>query len=129
MSGFGWPDYLDLAKRLSAQTGDEAALRSAISRAYYAAYGMAHGRLVQHRCLLSGSNLHRQVWRAYQGSDDGACRRVGALGFLLCDRRNAADYSNPVAFAVDLEVLTCLAFPDELLRLLDSLDPKESCCR
>ncbi len=38
---FVWTDYLVLAERLAARDADEAALRTAISRAYYAAYHRA----------------------------------------------------------------------------------------
>jgi hypothetical protein len=44
---FDWSRYLDLADELARRVSDEAAERSAISRAYYAAFGMSRRHLVQ----------------------------------------------------------------------------------
>ena len=41
MTPFDWTGFLTLAERLATDTGDEAAQRTAISRAYYAAYHAA----------------------------------------------------------------------------------------
>ncbi len=43
---FEWEDFLDVAQALERQSDSEAALRSAISRAYYAVLGIAHERLI-----------------------------------------------------------------------------------
>ena len=84
---FDWTAYLDLARELAKQTDNEAALRSAISRAYYAAFGMAHRRLVQHNCQLPTDRLHHHVWATYRDANQLDCRRIGVRGFALRDRR------------------------------------------
>ena len=38
---FDWNQYLTLANKLALSSGDEASLRSAISRAYYCAFNLA----------------------------------------------------------------------------------------
>lgn len=43
---FEWDQFLDLARQLGKQTDSEAALRSAISRAYYAVLGIAYLQLI-----------------------------------------------------------------------------------
>ena len=41
MEDYNWWEFLRLAQSLASDTTDEASLRSAISRAYYAAHGTA----------------------------------------------------------------------------------------
>jgi hypothetical protein len=63
---FQWDEYLALAKELS-QKGGEAATRSAISRAYYAAYHAAR----RHRACrnaLATRGSHGDVWNTLRGS-------------------------------------------------------------
>lgn len=124
---FDWPDYLDFARRIAAETDNEAALRTAISRAYYAVFNFALERLVEHGFIPGGPDPHRRVWRAYQSSDNPDCRRIGAIGFLLRDRRNVADYRRHVTVDIPAEVMTSLAFADRLFQLLDQIDPAEGC--
>ena len=38
---FDWNRYLELAKKLSAATEDDASLRSAVSRSYYCIFNLA----------------------------------------------------------------------------------------
>lgn len=66
MAAFDWTQYLVFAKELSGRT-DEAALRSAISRAYYAAFNRARAY-----CIAKGipvpesldNTSHKAVWDA-----------------------------------------------------------------
>ena len=53
--GFEWSKYLELAEEL-VQLDDEAALRSAVSRAYYAVYGKARGHLQNKGITISKSH-------------------------------------------------------------------------
>ena len=91
---FDWDDYLGLAERLAQDSGDEPALRSAISRAYYSAYHAA-ARFVRERGLLVGSHSHLAVWRAVAEQAGGAGSRLGVLGHRLKESRIEADYRTP----------------------------------
>lgn len=93
---FDWSQFLVLAEELAAQSDNEAALRSAVSRAYYAAFCSAREHLLNthilyrirtHRPRLS----HRTVWRTYQRDID---RRIGMDGNRLRELRNLVDYED-----------------------------------
>ncbi len=64
---FDWRDYLSLGQELS-QRQDEAAQRSAISRAYYAAFCCARVYLERHGVAFStmGQDSHTLVWKQFQ---------------------------------------------------------------
>ena len=103
---FDWTDYLVLAEELG-QRGDEASLRSAISRAYYAAYGMARDRLRQTGVAIRTSD-HKWLWDSYRDSTNNQSRMVGVNGDRLRVERNRADYDaefpglgSSVAIAID----------------------------
>lgn len=99
---FKWEHYLDLADELAAsQAAGEAKLRSAISRAYYAAFHVAMRFLQdnkQYTPTLSGKD-HGNVWRMYKtGPGTGIERRqIGNRGFQLLRDREQADYRVPLA--------------------------------
>lgn len=57
---FRWLDFLTLGERLSLTADDEAALRTAISRAYYAAYHEA-AAFVRSEGLLRRQHSHQAV--------------------------------------------------------------------
>ena len=77
---FDWSSYLDLADELAAFT-EEAAQRSAISRAYYAALGKAR-EFLEHdgRAFTSTENIHYLVWQALFDSEDDRRYYIGVDG-------------------------------------------------
>jgi uncharacterized protein (UPF0332 family) len=90
---FGWEDYLSLANDLSKDQNNEAALRSAVSRAYYAAFNIAKDFLNKNGAEISEStpSVHHKVWNEF--------RRRGRTGLTvytngdrLKKRRGDADY-------------------------------------
>ena len=81
MTVFDWRDYLHLAERLSARQSDEAAHRTAISRAYYAAYHVA-AAYARRTGLLLGRHTHERVWEAFTVASDPDLATVGRLGKL-----------------------------------------------
>jgi uncharacterized protein (UPF0332 family) len=95
---FDWMDFLGLAQELSAQTDApsyrDARLRSAISRAYYAAYHHAREYLAK-RGEYRPSNadhLHLYVRDVFRNSKDSARQKIGNnLDRLRLDRTEA-DY-------------------------------------
>ena len=93
---FEWTEFLTLAKEL-AQRSDEAALRSAVSRAYYAAFGKARALLMAEGVpLVSDATDHARVWEAFRSSSDDVRYYIGVDGMALRNNRNRADYDAEV---------------------------------
>ncbi len=94
---FNWADYLDLADNLLGQA-NEAAFRSAVSRAYYAAYNRALQKLIEESLIYrtdpSEPHKHKAIWDRYLDSADFPRRRVGLDGDRLRKSRTDADYNN-----------------------------------
>lgn len=91
---FDWNEFLDLAEHLTREPAGEAALRSAISRAYYAAYHAA-ASFVRAEGLLTTGHTHARVWAVLSSSPDFAHAEVGGKGERLKTLRVDADYRNP----------------------------------
>jgi uncharacterized protein (UPF0332 family) len=100
---FDWQDFLRVAEDLAAR-GDEAALRSAISRAYYAAFCSARNYLrdVQGRTIPKTGAAHRIVWDEFEAGSDNSRRQVATLGVRLRRSRNRADYDDELARVADI---------------------------
>jgi uncharacterized protein (UPF0332 family) len=81
-------EFLRLAEELAKRGHDEAALRSAISRAYYAAYWVARRFLFGAGIRVQG---HIEIWNAFRQLDEAAWK-TGENGSLLRRSRNSADY-------------------------------------
>lgn len=92
---FDWTEYLAVADRLLADAPDEGALRSAISRAYYAVYHAA-ATFVRTSGILRRGHSHRRVWSALANDVDPARAAVGARGDQLRQVRTDADYRDRV---------------------------------
>ncbi len=91
---FDWRGYFDLAKELS-EREDEAALRSAISRAYYAAFCSAQIKVQQRAPDLireQGQGSHELVWRWFKRQNNRSLNEIGTWGLRLRDDRVSADY-------------------------------------
>lgn len=89
---FDWTEYTRLAEELRTR-GDEASLRSAISRAYYSVYHQARDYLLAEGIQLSKTDSsHKVVWNRYKGIGGASCRAVGLNGERLNDNRTQADY-------------------------------------
>lgn len=91
---FDWVEYLYLARELAARN-EEASQRSAISRAYYAAFCSARNWL-SHRGMPipPTSDAHTFVWQAFEMQADRPKRAVGQLGRRLRRARTQADYED-----------------------------------
>src|SRR5687768_12510617 len=91
---FDWRSFLDIADELAART-DEAALRTAIGRAYYTVLGVAADTLpAAERATVNPRNAHDRIWELYALSSIAACRQLGNLGYRLRGRRRVADYNS-----------------------------------
>jgi len=99
---FEWSDYLELARELAGQTaspaGTEARLRSAISRAYYAAFCKCRNHLPDVGTQLpQGPAIHQFVRDEFKDSTDKKRKKIGNdLDRLRADR-NKADYDDSIS--------------------------------
>jgi uncharacterized protein (UPF0332 family) len=99
---FDWLEYLSLAHELvSLSTGapsQEARLRSAISRAYYAAFKMAFAYLRARdiSIVFGKTDIHTYVLEKFKYSPDRAHREVGVNLDRLRRERNKADYDDSI---------------------------------
>ncbi len=120
---FDWSDYRTLAETLKQQP-DEAARRSAISRAYYFAYHQALRHLTeQHQFQVSEDKpAHDQVWREF--SRQGlSYREVWNKGDRLKKLRVEADYR--ATATLDAEATTlALKLADRICACLQQLQSK-----
>lgn len=95
---FDWIEFLNIAKELSEDknlhSSQEAKLRCAISRAYYAVYHKA--RKIVLPSQVKGFGSHQQVIDTLQESDDAARRKLGADLNRLKGKRHKADYVDRV---------------------------------
>lgn len=93
---FDWADYLTLADELASRTGDEAAERTAVNRAYYAAFGVARRHLIRSGVAIPRIGAaHTHVWTSFHDTPDLTQRRIANLGRRLLRRRRRADYDDP----------------------------------
>jgi hypothetical protein len=92
MQPFDRSEYLRLARDLAGRPDDDAALRSAISRADYAAYGRAAAYLVARGEFADRAVTHLGVWAVFKDLPEPARREIWTLGLRLKDQRVKADY-------------------------------------
>jgi hypothetical protein len=92
---FSWEEYLVLAKELSRKSG-EAAMRSAISRAYYAAYQTARRHKGSRNAMATQGGTHGAVWKALRESGNRDWRKAGNQGKDILEYRRQADYDDDV---------------------------------
>lgn len=94
MAAFDWTQYFHLARDLSTRP-EEAALRSAISRAYYAAYNVAEIYLTDKGIPKpSTGNSHKDVWDAFLRKGGRTFTSVADKGDRLRRKRTQADYDS-----------------------------------
>lgn len=120
---FDWSQYFVLAEHLAEQD-DEASRRSAVSRAYYAAYCSARNWLQANEPDLGRAppgESHRYIWDRYQRGPHRIRVRIGAEGNRFRSERNRADYTDAV-YHLDRLVETALARARTIFELLHGLD-------
>ncbi len=95
---FSWSDFLSLARQLGLGT-DEASKRTAVSRAYYAAFGVARGWLVNQANVHvpSTGKAHDIVWDEFERRGDRESVSIAHNGRRLKDKRRKADYEKHVS--------------------------------
>lgn len=96
---FNWSDYLGLAQELvnqnSLAASEEACFRSAISRAYYAAFIQGRNLLRDRENLpINLANTHQYVIQQFKNSSELIRQKVGKDLSRLRANRNLADYED-----------------------------------
>ena len=95
---FEWDDFRGLAEELATRSGDEAAQRTAISRAYYACFHAGRGYLAEAGIAVdAGGGAHRQVRNELRSRSADAGEQLWRLHLL----RKEADYDNPCSFDIN----------------------------
>lgn len=118
---FDWLEYLVLSEDLANNTKSEAALRSAISRAYYACYGRAHSFAGSRGAVLTSTGKdHQIVWDWFANQPDNASKAVSQGGKRLKRWRSLADY-DAVYPKVHEDVMRALIVGRELLKHLEDM--------
>lgn len=99
---FDWSEYFDLAQELiglsEVSSGQEARSRTAISRAYYAAFCMSrnHLRDNDNKPVPKGARAHKYVKAEFKSSTDQVRQNIGRNLDRLRIERNKADYDDVV---------------------------------
>lgn len=96
---FNWSEYLQLARQLAGKAAisadREARLRSAISRAYYAAFIEARNYLRDGKGYsIPGKNTHRYIIQTFKNDANLDYQKIGQNLERLRVRRNQADYDD-----------------------------------
>jgi len=124
---FNWSEYFTLAQELASESAtssmQEAMLRSAISRAYYAAFCEARNHLIYKdaETVPNGVNVHSYVGEKFRKSTDLARRKIGQLLHHLRSIRNIADYQDIFYGKLSGRTRAALLEAEEVLRLLNTL--------
>jgi len=97
---FDWSTYLVVARRLLsapfATEHREAAFRSSISRAYYAAFCTARDHVRRAIPVPQTGHAHAVVWSYFRKQADRRAQTVARKGVRLKAHRRKADYEDEV---------------------------------
>jgi uncharacterized protein (UPF0332 family) len=122
---FSWKDYLALAKTL--RDGDEASKRSAISRAYYAAFCYARDRLKSSGIPVPTTGAaHERVAELYGYSSDFDSLEIKKTLTREKIVRNSADYDNVFSSGENLAASTARSIQraQKLIERVDNMPEK-----
>jgi uncharacterized protein (UPF0332 family) len=112
---FSWKDFLKVAEDLSLSSQDEAKRRTAISRAYYAAFCAARKHLNDESIT---ENIHRNVINAYQYSQNKDEKMIGWKLDLIRKHRVTADYFDSKPVTID-DVDYSIARAKEIFEIIE----------
>jgi uncharacterized protein (UPF0332 family) len=124
---FDWEEFLILAHELVGKSTrsahEDAKMRSAISRAYYAAFNRAKSYLIDKdydRSIPTDGRAHEEVKNKFLNHDDERRQRIGTnLERILKDRKRA-DYNNTFQ-NLPVQVSLVLKQARQVIELLDKL--------
>lgn len=115
-TAFAWEDFLRLAAELVQRQGDAGAERSAISRAYYAAFHEATAHVTDRGLglTLTGRD-HALVWDWFlRDGSDPQFHWIGEAGRLLRRARRQADYDATPIHGLSSEALTAVRLAERI---------------
>lgn len=123
---FDWSEYLTLAQALGGDdvaTSEEARLRSAISRAYYAVYGTAQviARSRDGYTPQATETSHQGLINHFKRSPDRVRKAIGMNLERLRKSRVTADYERHVQGKLFFEVKATLSLAASVLQDLERL--------
>jgi uncharacterized protein (UPF0332 family) len=124
---FDWTDYLQFAEALALNPAlpgpEEAALRSAVSRAYYAAYCCARDLAAGRRELTPArlSSDHTLIIDHFRLDSNPTRRQIGTYLGRLRNNRNRADYDGTLRGAPAELALSSVQLARDILTGLSSL--------
>jgi len=122
MPPFDWLEYLELAKQLSSDKDKEAAMRSAISRAYYAAFNQVKAHCIAHNIYIPRSTeSHQVVWDNFK--EGRTLRGVYTNGDLLKQKRVHADYKSEPIERLEDTVKQAIRYAENVLHYLSQATP------
>lgn len=127
---FDWREYLDLAKHLHQSAGGnlkDSMLRSAISRAYYAALNESKDFLKKKNVIsphiMKNGLSHENIISTFRSGRDRGYSRIGANLDRLRDLRVKADYKESALGANNIQSETDFTIrrASSLLNFIDTL--------
>jgi uncharacterized protein (UPF0332 family) len=124
---FNWTEYLFLAQELTSKSTtspiQEAHLRCAISRAYYAAFCKARNLLLNKDGYSTprGTNVHWDVVDKFENSSDTTRQYIGTLLRNLRSIRNIVDYKDTFHGNLLGRTQAVLIEAEEVIRLIGTL--------
>ena len=119
-------DFLPVAFALAADPA-EAAWRSAISRAYYAAFHVARELLTDLGFTVAGgSGAHDYLWLRLQNSGDLQVKHAGSDLNALRGQRNKADYELRRALAQAI-ARNEVKVAEQIIQTLETAAPEPTC--
>jgi len=118
MTGFDWTGYLDLAESLAGLAGDEAAQRSAISRAYYAAFHRGRDFLDRKTPTVPrDGSAHVEVRNRLAVDSRGVAQDLRRLHGW----RKNADYDDICPFVIATQATTAVSLARRVVQDIDRL--------
>lgn len=125
---FDWLEFKKVGDVLS-QNSDEAYVRSAITRYYYAVFSAMREYLIMVKKqyqFLSRYKVHRRVWEFLIISENDNEREIGEFLAKVRNVRNSADYDNENDYEYFVEELKNISV--EIDRIVDSINYLRSNC-
>lgn len=124
---FNWDEFLTLAEALvrdpNSPGPEEASLRSAVSRAYYAAFCSARN-LARDRREITLTHTGRDHWlvqKHFQDSPHPTRRQIGTSLDRLRDYRRQADYKDDLDGSAVSQAIFSIKVARNVLNALNSL--------
>ncbi|MGH2534212.1 MAG: hypothetical protein ACRDJW_18240 [Thermomicrobiales bacterium] len=125
---FEWRHLLDLALELAQHADDETRLRTAVSRAYDAAYCSAAEYVLANTPNLKRTDLtHDAVWHVFRTPSNRDRWTIFDDGMNLKHHRIDADYWRPMQARRPASIMRDALYRSaRILRLLERLEPESS---